>query len=299
MSGATPVWPAPAKLNLFLHIVGRRADGYHLLQTVFQLVDLCDELRIEPRDDGVLERRSGLAHVAPEADLVIRAARALREAAGQPALGATIDLRKRIPEGAGMGGGSSDAATTLVALNRLWGLHWPVERLADLGLALGADVPVFVHGHSAWAEGVGEQLTPLALPECWFAVIHPGIGVPTGPLFQAPDLTRDSPVITIRDSVAALGVPPGSASSSEDVSGGVFGPAFRNDCEAVVTRLHPPVRAALGWLRRSGPARLTGTGACVFGPRRSQSEAEASLAGLPPDWRGFVVRSLQETPWPR
>ena len=292
------VWPAPAKLNLFLHIVGRRDDGYHRLQTVFQLVDLCDRLTIEPRSDGVLERRGGLVHVPPEQDLVIRAAAVLREAAGDPALGAVITVEKHIPEGAGMGGGSSDAATTLVALSHLWGLHWPASRLAALGLRLGADVPVFVHGRTAWGEGVGEELTPLTLPERWFAVIHPGIGVPTGPVFQAADLTRDSPVITIRDSVAALGALPAAGASGEAWRGSVFGTGFRNDCEAVVTRLHPPVRAALGWLQRSGVARLTGTGACVFGVRRNQSEAEASLAGLPPAWRGFVVRSLGETPWP-
>ena len=293
-TAATTRWPAPAKLNLFLHIVGRRPDGYHLLQTVFQLVDLCDEIAITPRTDGVIERVGGLAHVSAEQDLVVRAARALRAAAGRPELGATLAVTKRIPEGAGMGGGSSDAATTLVALNRLWGLEMPLETLAALGLGLGADVPVFVHGHTAWGEGIGEKLTPLAVPERWFAVIHPGIAVPTGPLFQAPDLTRDSPVLTIRSSVAALGVLPGEEASS----GSVFGPGFRNDCEAVATRLHPPVREALGWLLRSGPARLTGTGACVFAPRATQAAAEASLAGLPAAWRGFVVRSLLATPWP-
>ena len=293
-SAATTRWPAPAKLNLFLHIVGRRPDGYHLLQTVFQLVDLCDEIAITPRKDGVIERVGGLVHVPAEQDLVVRAARALRAAAGRPELGATLAVTKRIPEGAGMGGGSSDAATTLVALNRLWGLEMPLETLAALGLGLGADVPVFVHGHTAWGEGIGEKLTPLAVPERWFAVIHPGIAVPTGPLFQAPDLTRDSPVLTIRGSVAALGVLPGEEASS----GSVFGPGFRNDCEAVATRLHPPVREALGWLLRSGPARLTGTGACVFAPRATQAAAEASLAGLPAAWRGFVVRSLLATPWP-
>jgi 4-diphosphocytidyl-2-C-methyl-D-erythritol kinase len=159
-------------------------------------------------------------------------------------------------------------------------------------------VPVFVHGRTAWAEGVGERLTPLALPERWFAVIHPGVAVATGPVFQAADLTRDSPVITIRDSVASLGVLPAEGASAEAWRGSVFGSGFRNDCEPVVTRLHPPVREALGWLRRSGVARLTGTGACVFGARCSQSAAEASLAGLPSAWRGFVVRSLAETPWP-
>ena len=293
-STAMSRWPAPAKLNLFLHIVGRRADGYHRLQTVFQLVDLCDEIAITPRTDGIIERVGGLAHVPPERDLVVRAALALRTAAGRPELGATLAVTKRIPEGAGMGGGSSDAATTLVALNRLWGLEMPLATLAALGLGLGADVPVFVYGHTAWGEGIGEELTPLALPERWFAVIHPGVAVPTGPLFQAPDLTRDSPIRTISGSVAALGALPGEEASL----GSVFGPGFRNDCEAVATRLHPPVREALGWLQRSGPARLTGTGACVFAPRATQAAAEACLAGLPAAWHGFVVRSLRSTPWP-
>ena len=293
MKAATS-WLAPAKLNLFLHLVGRRADGYHLLQTVFQLVDLYDEIRITPRLDGVLERRGGLASVPPEQDLVVRAAAALRRAAENPALGATLEVLKRIPEGAGMGGGSSDAATTLVALNQLWGLHWPLASLAAVGLTLGADVPVFVYGETAWGEGVGENLTPVAVPDCWFAVVHPGVTVPTGAIFQAADLTRDSPVITIRGSVAALGVSPGAAAAS----GGVFGPGFRNDCEAVVTALHPPVREALAWLQRTGPARLTGTGACVFAPCADRSAAEARLTGLPTGWQGFVVRSLARTPRP-
>ena len=189
----TSIWPAPAKLNLFLHIVGRRADGYHLLQTVFQLVDLHDDIAITPRKDGVVERLGGLAHVPPAQDLVVRAALALRTYAGRPELGATLAVTKRIPAGAGMGGGSSDAATTLVALNHLWGLGLPLETLAELGLGLGADVPVFVYGHTAWGEGVGENLTPLELPERWFAVIHPGIAVPTGPLFPPKAMMFDIP----------------------------------------------------------------------------------------------------------
>jgi 4-diphosphocytidyl-2-C-methyl-D-erythritol kinase len=284
-------WPAPAKLNLFLHITGRRADGYHLLQTVFQLVDLCDELEITPRTDGALERPLGLAGVAPDDDLVLRAARALRDAAGRPALGATIAVHKRIPAGAGMGGGSSDAASTLVALNRLWKLGLDLPDLAAIGLKIGADVPFFVHGSTAWAEGVGERLTPVETPERWFAVVHPGVAVATGPLFQSPDLTRDSPVLTIRSSLAALHAP-------VDSPDGVFGPGFRNDCEAVAATQYPAVREALAWLRRGGPARLTGTGACVFAPCASAAEATARLAGLPAGWRGFAVRTLDRTPWP-
>ena len=190
-------WPAPAKLNLFLHVVGRRADGYHELQTLFQIIDLQDTLAFRVRADAGLERLAGAAGVDPRQDLVIRAARRLQEASGC-ALGADITVEKRIPMQGGLGGGSSDAATTLVALNELWGLHWPLEDLASLGLALGADVPVFVLGRSAWAEGVGEVLTPVDLPPAWYAVIRPNATVPTAEVFQAPELTRNTPTTTIR-----------------------------------------------------------------------------------------------------
>lgn len=270
-------WPAPAKLNLFLHVTGRRADGYHLLQTVFQLLDYCDEIYIEPTDDGLVSRPEGLEGIAPEKDLVVRAAKLLQAESGCT-LGAEIRVHKRIPPGGGLGGGSSDAATVLVALSQAWGLDWPVGRLAELGLKLGADVPVFVHGRSAWAEGVGERLTPLELPAAWYGVVCPDCAVATAEIFADPELTRDSPETTINGFLSAGG---------------------RNDCEPVARRRYPAVAAALDWLgARSGGrgARLTGTGGCVFAEFGSAAGAEAALHGLPRQWAGFVARGLAESP---
>ena len=267
-------WPAPAKLNLFLHITGRRPDGYHELQTVFQLIDLCDTLTVAVRDDGAIERPEGPADVPPQSDLVVRAARALKAACGT-ALGATLRVRKRIPMGGGLGGGSSDAATTLLALNQLWGSRLGIEDLARLGLPLGADVPVFIRGFSAWAEGVGERLSPLELPERWYVVIHPGVGVSTGEVFQSPELTRNSPLITIRAFFEAGG---------------------RNDCEPVVRARYPEVAAALDWLSRYAPARLTGTGSCIFASCATAIEAERIAARVPDDWTSFVARGLNISP---
>lgn len=270
-------WPAPAKLNLFLHVVGKRADGYHSLQTVFQLLDHCDEIFIETTDDGVIRRPEGLAGIAPEQDLVVRAARLLQAESGSR-LGAELRVHKRIPSGGGLGGGSSDAATVLVALNRLWGLDWPAGRLAELGLRLGADVPVFVHGRSAWAEGVGERLTPVELPGAWYLVACPDCAVSTAEIFSDPELTRDSPETTINGFLSAGG---------------------RNDCEPVVRRRYPAVAAALDWVTaRSGgrPARLTGTGGCVFAAFDAAGQARAALQGLPARWTGFVARGLVESP---
>ena len=242
----TKPWPAPAKLNLFLHILGRRPDGYHELQTCFQFVDLGDEITINVRGDGRIRRVSDLPDVAEEEDLCVRAARALQTAAGCP-LGADISVHKRIPMGGGLGGGSSDAATCLVALNHLWRLNWPLEDLAALGLKLGADVPVFVQGRAAWAEGVGERLTPLYPPlaplETNYLILKPNIGVSTAEVFQDPELTRNSAPITIHGFLE---------------SGG------RNDCLGVVRRRYPEVARAFDWLSAFGSARLTGTGACVF-----------------------------------
>jgi 4-diphosphocytidyl-2-C-methyl-D-erythritol kinase len=271
----SPAWPAPAKLNLFLHVTGRRPDGYHELQTVFQLLDYGDEILVEPRSDGSILRPEGAAGVAPEADLVVRAARSLQAAAGCRQ-GAEIRVRKRIPLGGGLGGGSSDAATTLVALNRLWGLGWSDERLAALGLELGADVPVFVQGRTAWAEGVGEKLTPLALPPAWYLVVCPACTVSTARVFSDPELTRDTPKTTIKGFVSAGG---------------------RNDCEPVVRRLYPEVGAALDWLapRARDGARLTGTGGCVFARFASAAEGEAVLAAMPARWTGFVARGVGES----
>jgi 4-diphosphocytidyl-2-C-methyl-D-erythritol kinase len=275
-------WPAPAKLNLFLLVTGRRADGYHELQTVFQIVDLADEVRLRPRHDGAIVRTAGPEDVPPDADLVVRAARALRDAAGRPDLGCDVAVTKRIPMGGGLGGGSSDAATVLVALDALWGLRLGVDRLASLGLALGADVPVFVRGATAVGGGVGERLEPLDVPPAWFAIVHPGVSVATGPVFQAPELTRNSSPIKIRGSFS-----PGWP--DRDLPG-------RNDLEPVVASRHAPVRAALDWLGRRGRARLTGSGACVFAAFADEGAAHAALDGLPAEWRGFVARGLARSP---
>ncbi len=271
-------WPAPAKLNLFLHIVGRRADGYHELQSVFQFVDLCDELEIAVRSDGQIARRSEILDVPAERDLCIRAARALQRAAGS-ALGADIQLHKRIPIGAGLGGGSSDAATCLVALNRLWGLHWSIDRLAALGLTLGADVPVFIRGRAAWAEGVGERLTllypPLAPVETNYLILKPNVFVGTAEVFQDPELTRNSPAITIHGFLK---------------SGG------RNDCWSVVRRRYPEVARAFDWLSQFGTARLTGTGACVFLACESMEYGRAIMRDAPSDCDAYLVRGLNDSP---
>jgi 4-diphosphocytidyl-2-C-methyl-D-erythritol kinase len=278
MMGGPSMWPAPAKLNLFLHIVGRRPDGYHELQTCFQFIDLCDEIAISVREDGEIRRATDIPGVSLEADLCVRAAKALRQATGI-SLGADISLVKRIPIGGGLGGGSSDAATCLVALNRLWGIHWPVSKLAELGLRLGADVPVFVHGRTAWAEGVGERLTPLypplAPPETNYLILKPNVFVSTAQVFQDPELTRNSPPITIHGFLA---------------SGG------RNDCLGVVRRRYPEVAHALDWLSLFGSARLTGTGACVFLACETMDLGREIMRKLPPGIEGFLARGLNDSP---
>ena len=274
MRAGETLWPAPAKLNLFLHVTGRRPDGYHELQPLFQLVDLCDTLAIEVREDGRIERVGGLPDVPAEQDLAVRAARALQAATGTR-LGASLRVIKRIPVGGGLGGGSSDAATALLALNHLWGCGLPVDTLAKLGLPLGADVPVFVRGFSAWAEGVGERLEPVTLPERWYVIVRPGVSVSTREVFQSPELTRNSPIITIR---------------------AFFESGGRNDCEPVVRAQWPEVAEALDWLGRYAPARLTGTGSCIFASVASPSEAERIAARVPDTWRSFVARGLNVSP---
>jgi 4-diphosphocytidyl-2-C-methyl-D-erythritol kinase len=267
-------WPAPAKINLFLHVVGRRADGYHLLQTVFQFVDLCDELRFTPRTDGEVRLLTPLPGVTPEQDLCVRAARALQAHAACTA-GVDIELVKRIPMGGGLGGGSSDAATTLLVLNRLWGVNAPQAVLAGLGLALGADVPVFIGGQAAFAEGVGEQLTPVEPDEPWYLIIDPGVPVATARVFADPKLTRNTPPLTIS---------------------GLRSRPVHNDCLPIARALYPPVDAAWRWLSRHGEARLSGTGGCLFARFETPAPAERVLAQLPAPWRGWVVRGLNRHP---
>jgi len=271
-------WPAPAKLNLFLHIVGRRPNGYHELQTCFQFIDLCDDIRIGVRADGEIHRTRGAAGVSADADLCVRAARALQAATGCT-LGADIEVTKRIPMGAGLGGGSSDAATCLVALNRLWGLDLPTAELAALGLTLGADVPVFVLGRVAWAEGVGERLTPLVAPEAPiesnYLILKPNVFVSTAQVFQDPELTRNTPRITIHGFLA---------------SGG------HNDCVEVVRRRYPEVARALDWLSAYGPARMTGTGACVFLALESTERYADIVRELPAEFEAYLVRGLNDSP---
>jgi 4-diphosphocytidyl-2-C-methyl-D-erythritol kinase len=272
------VWPAPAKLNLFLHILGRRADGYHELQTMFQFVDLCDDITIRVRRDAEIHRVAGAPGIDAEKDLVVRAARTLKSAAHCP-LGADLGVHKRIPLGAGLGGGSSDAATTLVALNRLWNLDWPRARLAELALSLGADVPVFVHGRAAWGEGVGERLTPLYPPQAPaehnYLIIKPNASVDTASVFQDPELTRNSPPITID---------------------GFLGEGGRNDCTQVVRKRYPEVAEALDFLSAFGEARLTGTGACVFIACATGEAAREIMRKMPPGMDGYPARGLNDSP---
>jgi 4-diphosphocytidyl-2-C-methyl-D-erythritol kinase len=279
MSPGEARWPAPAKLNLFLHVVGRRADGYHLLQTLFRFIDYGDELQFQVRADGAVRRVTELAGVPAEDDLCVRAARLLQQHAGC-SLGADIALAKRLPLGGGLGGGSSDAATTLLALNRLWDLRLPRAELQALGLQLGADVPVFVYGRNALAEGVGERLLQFDPGPAWYLVLVPEAAVSTAEIFSDPELTRNTNAITI----AAFSVGPG---------GNIPG---RNDLEPVVCRRYPQVARHLEWLRRYGDARMTGSGACVFCAFDSEARATRVLSELPAGMRGFVARGLDRHP---
>ncbi|NIK32014.1 4-diphosphocytidyl-2-C-methyl-D-erythritol kinase [Xanthomonas arboricola] len=269
-------WPAPAKLNLFLQIVGRRADGYHLLQTVFRLLDWGDTIHLRVRNDGMIRRiGDSLPGVAEADDLVIRAARLLQSSAGTQA-GADIRVDKRIPAGGGFGGGSSDAASVLVALNALWGLGLPVDTLAELGLRLGADVPVFVRGHNAWAEGVGEQLTPIGLPAASYVLVDPGIHVPTPVLFQSRELTRDAAPVKIADFA----------------SGSLLDNAF----EPVLRRREPAIEAVFQALSRIGTPRLTGSGGGCFVEFATRAAAEQAMVQLPDSLRAWVVEGAAHSP---
>ncbi len=280
MNSESPIidWPAPAKLNLFLHITSRRDDGFHNLQTVFQFLDFTDILRFSVRSDGVIRRLYDLPGVSEEEDLVLRAARLLQRHTGA-SLGTDIELEKKLPLGGGLGGGSSDAATTLVALNALWDTGLSLAELAELGLQLGADVPVFVQGQAAWAEGVGEALTPVELPQPWFVVLIPPICVSTAGVFADPQLRRDCPAITIRDFLTGVGV--------------------HNVCESQVRLQYPEVDAALVALDAYAPARMTGTGACVFAAFESESAARSACSDLSAQWRGFVAQAANLSPLKR
>lgn len=267
-------WPAPAKLNLFLHLTGRRADGYHLLETVFQLLDWGDTVHLRARADGVIRRVEALADVPEEQDLTVRAARLLQQASGS-LLGADIATSKRIPMGGGLGGGSSDAASVLVALNHLWGCALDIDQLAQLGLKLGADVPVFVRGRSAFADGVGECLQALDLPERTFIVVDPGVSVPTHELFQASELTRDTSPMTI--------------------AGFVSGAKTRNAFEPIVRVRYSAVAQALDWLAAYGEPRLSGSGGAVFLPIDADLAA-AIVAKCPSGMRAWVARGVNRSP---
>lgn len=280
--------PAPAKLNLFLHVTGRRADGYHLLQSVFQLIDHGDSLDFDLRDDSRIVRTSDLPGVPAESDLVVRALRLLQaafaERHGRLPPGLDVTVHKRLPMGGGLGGGSSDAATALMVANHLWQGGFTRAQLMALGLPLGADIPFFLFGENAFVEGVGEQMVAVDTADCYYLVIEPGVQVPTASIFCAEDLTRDAKPVRITDFSRHL-------KTATSLQG--YG---KNDLQAVAVRLFPPVAEAVEWLRQYGDARMTGSGACVFCAFASQAQAQAVLLELPPQWRGWTARSLQRHP---
>ncbi|MCS2171444.1 4-(cytidine 5'-diphospho)-2-C-methyl-D-erythritol kinase [Scandinavium sp. TWS1a] len=273
-------WPSPAKLNLFLYITGQRADGYHTLQTLFQFLDYGDTITIDVRPDGKLRLLTPVDGVPNEENLIIRAARMLMRAATESGrlsegAGADISIDKRLPMGGGLGGGSSNAATVLVALNHLWECGLSVDELATMGLTLGADVPVFVRGHAAFAEGVGEVLTPVTVPEKWYLVAHPGVSIPTPVIFSDPELPRNSPHRSIETLLKC---------------------EFSNDCEVIARKRFRKVDAALSWLLEYAPSRLTGTGACVFAEFDTESAARQVLEQAPEWLQGFIARGVNISP---
>jgi 4-diphosphocytidyl-2-C-methyl-D-erythritol kinase len=273
-----PDFPAPAKLNLFLHVLGRRPDGYHAVQSVFTLIDRMDRLRFRVRLDGEVHRVSALRGVPEQQDLTVRAALLLKEASGSP-LGADIELEKSIPMGAGLGGGSSDAATTLLVLDRLWETGFGPEALAELVAGLGADIPFFLFGGAAWAEGTGDELRAIDLPPRWYVVLAPPVEVPTRDIFQAPELTRNTEPLKMEDF---------SARATRGI--------FHNDLEPVVIARYPQVRTHLEWLRRHGEARMTGSGACVFAGFDSLQAAERVMRELPGGMNGFIAQGIERHP---
>jgi 4-diphosphocytidyl-2-C-methyl-D-erythritol kinase len=274
MTAQFQTFPAPAKVNLFLHITGRRADGYHLLQSVFRLIDKSDVLHLRPTADGIIQRVQDVPGVPEENDLCVRAARLLQKHA-DCRQGVEIRLEKNLPMGGGLGGGSSDAATVLLALNRLWNLNFPRQELLALGLQLGADVPVFIFGNNAWAEGVGEQLQAIPLPDAWYVVLTPDVHVSTAEIFSSQELTRD----TIPAKMAAF-----------------FKGYGRNDLEPVVCRHYPAVENCLAWLKQFGDARMSGSGASVFLEVESEAEAQRVFALKPENFCGFVAQGLDKHP---
>lgn len=274
--------PAPAKLNLFLHVTGRRADGYHLLQSVFQLIDRGDVLHFSTRDDQRIQRTTDLPGVPAESDLVVRAAKLLQTAATEknPAknFGADIAVEKNLPMGGGLGGGSSDAATTLLALNHLWQTGLSRAELMTLGLQLGADVPFFIFGQNAFAEGIGEALLAVETPDRWFVVIEPGVSVPTPQIFSSTELTRDTKPVKISD-----------FSGAQESFG-------KNDLQVVAEKLFPPIADAIKWLGQYGDARMTGSGACVFCPFEQEQQADAVLATVPSHWKAWKAKAIKHHP---
>lgn len=273
--------PAPAKLNLFLHITGRREDGYHLLQSVFQLIDRCDTLDFEIRSDGIIKRENEVAGVPEESDLVIRAARLLQGQA-ELKLGVNIRLHKRLPMGGGVGGGSSDAATTLMALNHLWRCNFSKNELMQLGLQLGADVPFFIFGQNAFVEGIGEQMQAVTTADQWFVVIEPGVHVPTPTIFSAKELTRNTKPVRITDFSNAAKV------------------EWKNDLQAVACALHPTIADAINWLKQyeinQGDAKMTGSGSCVFCAFPNEDAAKKILQQVPHHWTSWIAKALQQHP---
>lgn len=270
---------APAKINLFLHIIGRRADGYHQLQTLFQLLDYGDRLDFQRRNDATISLSPAHPAIAEEDNLVYRAAQALQQQAHRQNpehhYGADIHLTKRLPLGGGLGGGSSDAATTLIGLNQLWQLNSSHEQLAAIGLELGADVPIFIHGRTAWAEGIGEILTPVDIPECWYLVLAPNAEVSTPRIFSHQQLTRDARAITIRAFLEQGG---------------------RNVCQPIAEKLYPEVKTARKWLEQYANVRMTGTGACIFASFGNEAQARKVLVDVPQRWQAFVARGVNHSP---
>ncbi|NLS11654.1 4-(cytidine 5'-diphospho)-2-C-methyl-D-erythritol kinase [Vibrio sp. SM6] len=275
----TSHWPSPAKLNLFLYVNGRLPNGYHELQTLFQFIDRCDTLSITPNHSGEITLANPLPGVANQDNLIWKAARALQikaqQDSSQRSLGAHIEIAKILPMGGGIGGGSSNAATTLVALNELWQLNYDFDTLAEIGLHLGADVPIFVRGHAAFAEGVGEKIVPVDIPERWFVVVRPKVSIATAEIFQHPDLTRNTP----KQPMAQL------------IKG-----TYGNDCEKIVRLLYPEVDKQLSWLLQYAPSRLTGTGSCVYAEFSSKSQAETVLAQLSDSVSAFVAQGRNVSP---